>query len=111
MVGIGYAKSLEYLDLSDNNIVIIEGIEPLVHLKSLLLKDNHIAAAMSIRALSLNTNLIEMDLRNNPICTASVTPREYKILVQTMVFLPFLFMYILSDSLTHSGSVIIKIRR
>ncbi len=85
MVGIGYAKSLEYLDLSDNNISMIEGIEPLVSLKSLLLKENRIATAMSIRALSLNTNLIELDLRNNPICAASVTPREYKILVQTMV--------------------------
>ena len=117
MVGIGYAKSIEYLDLSDNNISMIEGIEPLVSLKSLLLKENRIATAMSIRALSLNTNLIELDLRNNPICAASVTPREYKILVQTMV-LTYSLIHLLTHSLTHSftylltclGAVVIKVR-
>jgi Leucine-rich repeat (LRR) protein len=55
IVGLFVAISLEHLDLSNNLINAVEGLESLQHLKTLNLENNNISNDSAIRPLSFNT--------------------------------------------------------
>ena len=54
MIGLGYLITLEHLNLNNNKIKIVEGIETLENLITLNLANNCITTALSLRGLSLN---------------------------------------------------------
>lgn len=75
------AVSLEFLDLSDNRINVICGLELLSKLKLVHLDNNIISSPSAIRLLSLNKSLVDLSLQGNPV---SVT-KNYKTLVMGFV--------------------------
>ncbi len=55
--GLGFLSKLEHLDVSNNFVKVIEGIEMLSNLKSLLISNNEISTTISLRSLSCNRYL------------------------------------------------------
>ena len=68
IVGLSVATSLEYLDVSNNRITKIRGLEMCSKLKLLHADNNNISSPSALRSLSLNTMLIDLSLRGNPLC-------------------------------------------
>ena len=52
--GLSLAVSLEYLDLSNNRLKVLAGLESLGRLKDLQLENNLISKPVALRSLSLN---------------------------------------------------------
>lgn len=64
--GLASAVSLQYLDLSNNRIKMIVGLEGIKNLKSLQLEDNLISSPSALRSLSFNrfsTSFVDIILR------------------------------------------------
>jgi hypothetical protein len=59
--------TLEYLDISNNKITVLEGLETLTNLKVLLLNNNNINEEISVRPLSFNVSLEILSMKDNPI--------------------------------------------
>ena len=68
IVGLSVATSLEYLDVSHNRISKIRGLEMCSKLKLLHADNNNISSPQALRSLSLNTMLIDLSLKGNPLC-------------------------------------------
>ena len=64
--GLASAVSLQYLDLSNNRIKMIVGLEGIKNLKSLQLEDNLISSPSALRSLSFNrsrTSFVDIVMR------------------------------------------------
>ena len=70
-IGLVSLASLEKLDLSNNLISKVGGLEVLTKLSTLLLRDNRITHVICLRPLSCNKALENLDLRGNPVTSSN----------------------------------------
>jgi hypothetical protein len=66
--GLGFINSLVHLNISSNQIKIIEGLETLSNLETLLINNNQISTTLDLRALTFNTSLKKLDISCNQVC-------------------------------------------
>jgi hypothetical protein len=78
---------LEYLDLSDNLITVVEGLETLTKLHTLILTNNKIKKMSSLRPLSFNTALSDLNLLGNEITAHPSYSGTLKHLLVSMKYL------------------------
>lgn len=78
---------LEYLDLSKNNITIIEGLETLTKLNTLILTENKIRKMGSLRPLSFNVSLQELNLLGNEVTSYPNYSGALKHLISSLKYL------------------------
>jgi hypothetical protein len=85
--GLQTCTQLEYLDLSDNNITVIEGLETLTKLNTLILSNNRIRKMGSLRPLSFNTSLEDLNLIGNEITSQPNYSGALKHLISSLKYL------------------------
>jgi Leucine-rich repeat (LRR) protein len=78
---------LEYLDLSDNNIAVVEGLEALTKLNTLILSNNRIRKMGSLRPLSFNTSLQDLNLIGNEVTSLPNYSGALKHLISSLKYL------------------------
>ena len=76
-MGVGNCTKLRSFNASHNSVEIIEGMEALRSLKHLDVSCNNLARRRSLRSLSCNSGLQELNLEGNPVDDASGTLRHF----------------------------------
>ena len=67
MVGIHLLVNLTELNLSNNSLITLDGLESLTKLVKLDISKNSIASVTEVAKLGINMELSELSLQGNPI--------------------------------------------